>query len=427
MSVESEGRRSRGRSRATFRDVLAVREFRGIVISQVASEAGDQIARVALALLVLAHTGSPLYAAATFAVAIIPSFLGGALLGPVADRFSRRSLMLGADLGRAALIMLLALVAVPGTPLWVLFGLLLVAELFTPLFDSARGATTPEVLGSVALVATGAALSRALSLANQAVGLVLGGLIVQLSNNPRLALAIDGVSFLVSYGVLVVFLKPRPSVLESTPSLPVLMRDLRRGFTLLMSDRSRRALVLLGWGMALPLVAPEAVALAYVDQQGAADTWGGVLMAAVVIGAAVGAVAVGRRSPRDQLDLVLPLAMVMSLPLLVTGIEPPLWLLTLLWFASGAAQAFLVPVMAFTTLLTPNDQRGSVIGIASAGFALLTSVGYLVVGWVATITSPAFAVVVMAVIGLVVASASYVVWPAAHLRADVRALEDRGV
>ena len=427
MSVESEGRRSRGRSRATFRDVLAVREFRGIVISQVASEAGDQIARVALALLVLAHTGSPLYAAATFAVAIIPSFLGGALLGPVADRFSRRSLMLGADLGRAALIMLLALVAVPGTPLWVLFGLLLVAELFTPLFDSARGATTPEVLGSVALVATGAALSRALSLANQAVGLVLGGLIVQLSNNPRLALAIDGFSFLVSYGVLVVFLKPRPSVLESTPSLPVLMRDLRRGFTLLMSDRSRRALVLLGWGMALPLVAPEAVALAYVDQQGAADTWGGVLMAAVVIGAAVGAVAVGRRSPRDQLDLVLPLAMVMSLPLLVTGIEPPLWLLTLLWFASGAAQAFLVPVMAFTTLLTPNDQRGSVIGIASAGFALLTSVGYLVVGWVATITSPAFAVVVMAVIGLVVASASYVVWPAAHLRADVRALEDRGV
>jgi len=427
VSVESEGRRSRGRSRATFRDVLAVREFRGIVISQVASEAGDQIARVALALLVLAHTGSPLYAAATFAVAIIPSFLGGALLGPVADRFSRRSLMLGADLGRAALIMLLALVAVPGTPLWVLFGLLLVAELFTPLFDSARGATTPEVLGSVALVATGAALSRALSLANQAVGLVLGGLIVQLSNNPRLALAIDGFSFLVSYGVLVVFLKPRPSVLESTPSLPVLMRDLRRGFTLLMSDRSRRALVLLGWGMALPLVAPEAVALAYVDQQGAADTWGGVLMAAVVIGAAVGAVAVGRRSPRDQLDLVLPLAMVMSLPLLVTGIEPPLWLLALLWFASGAAQAFLVPVMAFTTLLTPNDQRGSVIGIASAGFALLTSVGYLVVGWVATITSPAFAVVVMAVIGLVVASASYVVWPAAHLRADVRALEDRGV
>jgi MFS family permease len=409
-----------------MRDVLAVREFRGIVISQVASEAGDQIARVALALLVLSHTGSPLFAAATFAVAFIPSFLGGALLGPVADRFSRRSLMLAADLGRAALIVLLALVAVPGTPLWVLFALLLVAEMFTPLFDSARAATTPEVLGSVTLVATGAALSRVLTLANQAVGLVLGGLIVQFTS-PRLALLLDGISFIVSYAVLVVFLKPRPAALESTPSLGVLLKDLRRGWTLLMADGSRRALVLLGWGMALPLVAPEAVGLAYVNAEGEADSWGGILMAAVVAGAAVGAVLVGRRPPREQLDLVLPLAMLMSLPLLVTGIEPPVWLLAGLWFVSGAAQAFLVPVMAFTTMLTPNEQRGSVIGIAGAGFALLTSLGYLVVGWVATVTSPAFSVVVMAVVGLVVASACYAVWPAARLRADVRALEEQGL
>jgi len=83
--------------------------------------------------------------------------------------------------------------------------------------------------------------------------------------------------------------------------------------------------------------------------------------------------------------------------------------------------------MAFTAVLTSNEQRGSVVGIAGAGFALLTSIGYLVVGWVATLTSPAFSVVVMAVIGLVVASASYVVWPALQLRADVRALEQTGV
>ncbi len=426
MSVESQGRRARARSRTPIRDVLAVREFRGIVMSQVASEAGDQIARVALALLVLSDTGSPLLAAATFAIAFIPSFIGGALLGPVADRFSRRSLMLGADLGRAALIMLLALVAVQGTPLWLLFGLLLVAELFTPLFDSARAATTPEVLGDVALVTTGAALTRVLSLANQAIGLVLGGLIVQLAG-ARLALFLDAISFLVSYALLVVYLRRRPPAQESTQSIGVLFADLGRGWKVLMADPSRRALVLLAWGMALPLVAPEAVGLAYVRQQGEVDTWGGFLMASVTTGAAVGAVLVGRRPPREQLDLVLPLAMLMSLPLLVTGIEPPIVILVVLWFLSGAAQAFLVPVMAFTTVLTANEQRGSVVGIAGAGFALLTTIGYLVVGWVASLTSPAFAVVVMAVVGLVVASASYVVWPATTLRADVRALEDAGV
>jgi len=79
--------------------------------------------------------------------------------------------------------------------------------------------------------------------------------------------------------------------------------------------------------------------------------------------------------------------------------------------------------MTFTTLLTPNEQRGSVVGIAGAGFAALTAIGYLLVGWVANLTSPAFAVVVMAVIGLVIASAAFLVWPAARLRADVRRLE----
>jgi MFS family permease len=422
VTDDLDSRRSHVRRRVSLRDVLAVREFRGMLYSQITSETGDQVARVALALLVLSHTGSALLAEATFAIAIVPSFLGGALLGPVADRFSRRTLMLGADLVRAVTIAVLALVALPGTPLWVLFALLLTAELCTPLFASARAATTPEVLGTVGLVTYGSALARALSLGNQALGLLVGGVVVQLTS-PRVALILDALSFVVSFLFLVVYLKPRPATLESTQSLRVLLGDLRHGWTLLMADRSRRALVLLGWGMALPLVAPEAVALALARSQDASDTWGGLLMASVVTGAAVGAILVGRRPPREQLDLVLPMVIAMSLPLLVTGIEPPMAVLVVLWTLSGMAQAFLVPVMTFTTLLTPNTQRGSVVGIAGAGFAALTAMGYLVVGWVAGLTSPAFSVVVMAVVGLAVASAALLLWPASRLRADVRRLE----
>jgi sugar phosphate permease len=203
----------------------------------------------------------------------------------------------------------------------------------------------------------------------------------------------------------------------------MLFSDLARGWNLLMDDRSRRALVLLGWGMALPLVAPEAVALAYVRSQGDSDGWGGLLMASVVTGAAIGAFLVGRRPPRDQLDLVLPMAIAMSLPLLVTGIEPPIVVLVVLWTLSGMAQAFLVPIMSFTTLFTANEQRGAVVGIAGAGFSLVTFLGYFVVGWVATETSPAFAVVVMAVTGLVVASIAFLTWPGRRLITDLERLE----
>jgi MFS family permease len=203
----------------------------------------------------------------------------------------------------------------------------------------------------------------------------------------------------------------------------VLLRDLGEGWTLLMSDPSRRAFVLLGWALAAPLAAPEAVALAYARDNGEVDGWGGALMAAVVVGAAIGSVLIGRRSLRDQLDLVLPLAIGMSLPLLLTGIEPPILVLLVVWALSGSAQAFLIPVMSLTTLLTPNQHRGRVVGIAAAGFSAFTTIGYLISGWIATITSPAFAVVVMAVVGLAVAAVAYLLWPASALRADVRRLE----
>lgn len=425
MSGEPGGRRHSGGENVRYRDVLAVREFRGIIVAQIASEAGDQVARVALALLVLDRTGSPLLAAATFAVSFLPIVVGGPLLGPFADRFSRRTLMLLADLGRALGIALLALVAVPGAPLWLLFALLVLAELFTPLFDAARAASIPDILVRPEMVNAGFGLSRSLNLVNQAIGLVLGGAIVQLIG-PRAALMVDAVSFVLSFAILYVTLQSRPARLEAMESLGMLVSDMAEGAGRLFSDPSRRAIVLLMWALAAPLAAPEAVALAYARDTGETDTWGGVLMGSIVVGAAIGAVLVARRPLLVQLDLMLPLAAVMSLPVLVTGIEPPIALLVVLWCAAGAAQAFMIPTMAFLTLFTPDEQRGRVVGLAGAGFMALTAIGYLVAGAVATATSPALSVSIMAALALLIVAVIYLVWPAARLRSAVRALSTSG-
>jgi MFS family permease len=82
----------------------------------------------------------------------------------------------------------------------------------------------------------------------------------------------------------------------------------------------------------------------------------------------------------------------------------------------------MIPTMAFLTLFTPNEQRGRVVGLASAGFMGLTALGYLVAGAIATSTSPAFAVTVMASVALVIVAVIYLVWPAARLRTAVRGL-----
>lgn len=405
-----------------MRRALAVREFRGIVVAQVASDAGDQIARVALALLVLDRTGSAFGAAATFSISFVPAFFGAALLGPLADRLSRRTLMLGADLGRALIITVLALAATPEAPLPLLFVLLLAAEFMTPVFDSARSATIPSVLEDPALVSAGYGLSRTLNLANQVVGLVLGGVIVAVVG-PRVAMLVDALSFVVSFLVLAATLRLRRSLLDGPTTPSALLRDLRDGAAALAADPSRRAMVLFAWLMVTTVVAPEALGLSYARSVGAAEYWGAILMAAPIAGATVGSYLVGRLTLRTQLDAMLPLAVASALPLLATGIEPPPVVVTVLWFVSGVMQAYFVSIMAITTLLTPDDNRGRVTGIAAAGFAACSLAGMLVAGYLADVTTPAFTVTVIASVGLVLTGLVWTPWPRQVLRRDVAGLE----
>lgn len=98
---------------AGFRDVLKVREFRALWLAELISVCGDQLARVALAVLVYQRTSSATLTALTYALTFAPALLGGALLAGLADRFPRRAVLIAADLARAALAGVLAL---PGMP-----------------------------------------------------------------------------------------------------------------------------------------------------------------------------------------------------------------------------------------------------------------------------------------------------------------------
>ncbi len=75
-----------GPPRATFRDVLAVREFRVLWTSVILSTAGDRLVLVALTLLVYGRTHSPLLAALVYAAGYLPWVIGGLFLADVADR-----------------------------------------------------------------------------------------------------------------------------------------------------------------------------------------------------------------------------------------------------------------------------------------------------------------------------------------------------
>lgn len=84
------------------------RAFRRLFFAHGVSRAGDAFNTVALVVLVFRLTGSAAGVAGAVAFEILPVLLLGPAAGVLADRAPRRSLMIGADLFRAALVLTLA-------------------------------------------------------------------------------------------------------------------------------------------------------------------------------------------------------------------------------------------------------------------------------------------------------------------------------
>jgi MFS family permease len=398
----------------TYRSVLRSREFRGLVFAQVFSEWGDNIARVALASLVLARTDSAFLAVLAFVVSFVPAVFGAALLGVAADRLPRKVVLIACDLARAVVVGVLALMAVDGTSVWLLLLLLLIAETFTAPFEAAHRAVVPDVLPDPRECLVGTGLLRVLHQVDQVAGILAAGVVIVLVGE-RAGLMLDVVSFLVSATVLGVTLRWRPAagrVGEHT----TLIGDFRAGWRLVFDDPSLRALVLLGWSAAVFLVAPEAVALAYARDQGAEPVVGAALMASLPAGAALGAWVVSRWEPVRQVRLIVPLAVCTCLPLLVTSVAPPWQVVLPLWFLSGTAQGFMIPLMTTVNLVSPPAMRGRVNGLAGAGFSTVTAASFLLSGAVADLATPAVAVTAAAVLGLALVGVAHRTWPHAELR-----------
>lgn len=404
----------------TYRSVLRNREFRGLVLAQVTSELGDHVARVALASLVLARTDSAFLAVLAFVVSFVPAVFGSALLGSVADRVPRKVVMLGCDLGRAVVVGVLALLAVDATPVWLLLLLLLVAETFTAPFEAAHRSVVPDVLTDPRDCLRGIGLLRVLHQIDQVAGIALAGAVIVLVGE-RAGLLLDAMTFVASFLLLAFTLRWRPASRQlptagRTGALGGLVTDFREGWRLVFGDPALRALVVLAWAAAVVVIAPEAVALAYARHDGAGPAAGAALMASLPAGAALGAFIVARWEPIRQVGAIMPLAVGCCVPLMFTSLAPPWPVALALWFASGLAQGFMVPLLTTVNLVTPEALRGRVNGLAGGGFSLVTAATFLGAGAVADLTSPAVAVTVAVVLGLALIGGARRGWPEAELR-----------
>jgi MFS transporter, DHA3 family, macrolide efflux protein len=127
-------------------ELLRRPDFRRLYLAVAASELGDSLHYIALMWFAL-DVGGPLGVIAVRLADSIPAIVFGLHGGIAADRWSRKRLMVGADLVRGIVLIPIAVAGLAGSlPLWGLIVAAAVLETATSYFAPAYGATVPSLV-----------------------------------------------------------------------------------------------------------------------------------------------------------------------------------------------------------------------------------------------------------------------------------------
>lgn len=373
-------------------DLLRRREFRLLFSGQAVSVLGDHIIIVALAFAVLEIGGSTSEVGLVLAAATLPLVTTVLAGGVVADRASRRAVMVAADLVRVVSQGTMAALLIGGVAeIWMLALLAGVTGAATGFFSPASTGLLPEVVLADQLQPANA-LRGSAAATGEILGPALGGILVAAAG-AGWAIGIDAATFAVSAACLAALrLPPREEAQRSR-----FVDDLRDGW---VSFRSRRwvwafvAYFAIGnllwgaWGALGPVVADQ--------ELGGAAAWGAVL-AAMGVGALAGSLLAVTARPRRPLLFAATTDGLFALPLACLAAAPPVVLIGLGALLAGAGMALAISVWESTlqhhipneslSRISSYDWFGS-LAFAPLGLAIwgpvAAAVGISVSLWVAS-------------------------------------------
>ncbi|MGI8795382.1 MAG: MFS transporter [Acidimicrobiia bacterium] len=267
--------------------VLRRPAFRRLFIAHAISRAGDAFNTVALVVLVFGLTGSGLGVAGTVAFEVAPILLVGPIAGLAADRLPRRTLMVGADILRAALA---ALLAVSHSSVGLAYGVAFGLSTGSVFFNPAAASLVPEVVDDEELVAANSALWTVAVVAQVVFAPLAGALIAGVGVGA--AFGLNALSFVASAAVLVGLRAGR------TPAAAIGARSwqgISEGLSVVRSSPLLSRLAIVQPLAALSAGATGGLLVVLAEERLAVGAPGfGVLLAAIGGGAVAGPLVLGR-------------------------------------------------------------------------------------------------------------------------------------
>jgi MFS family permease len=349
--------------------------FRSLFLATLGSGLGTWLALVALQIDVLHRTHSPIWMSALLIADILPTLVVGLLAGPLVDRLSRRSLMIGADLVRFGVFATLPFAPNATT----IVALAAVTGVATGFFRPAVYAGLPNLVSDADLPAANSLL-QTIDNSTWALGSLVGGALVAASG-PDLAYWINAVTFLVSATLIAQI--PRRLLQKAKAETRGHWRDLGDG--LLLVRRSRPLLtVLVAWNIGMVSNAFVNVGEPFLatDSFSAGSFGLGLLMGCAAVGLAAGAYIAGSWIEERGLPKVYGASLaMMAIGIGAAAASPNVWVAAVCVVVSGAGNGAAIVCNALLVQRgAPDRLRGRAFTILMSSSVTVLALGMVLAG-----------------------------------------------
>ena len=356
------------------RSLWSNRNFLLLFSAQIISLLGSGVTTVGLAIFAYQLTGG---ASATVVIGnalflrILAFLIFSQPAGVIADRFSRKKILIAADVLRFGLLALFPLI----TEIWQIYTLIFLINAVTAFFTPTFEASIPKIVGEEQYV-------KALSYSRVAVNIeafaapALAGLLV-VWLGVRWVFWFDAVSYLISAALVLFAVMPFAARQILPLSLKTFASEIQTGTRILLREPSLRQAIILSFAEATAGAAAIVATVAFVREAlGRGDTEYALVMAGLGLGSTIAAILLGRITGIYEQNINSKIALhgrrhvwarrslvfggvLLGVILLPGFLVPPLLIFAVLWFLNGAGQA-LIAISSSTLLaehIPPSDTQ----------------------------------------------------------------------
>ncbi len=414
-----------GRTRSGWQ-LLSTKNFGLLFSGQVVSQIGDSMNKVALLWFVYELTGSAFKMAVIGLLQTIPPLVFGPLIGVYLDRIRKKPVMIGVDLIRTVLVLLIPLLyALEILTLERLYVLVFATSIVSTIFGPALASTVPLIVPRTQLTA-GNALIQSTTNIGLLIGPAVSGVGIAMIGAHNV-LYLDAATFMVSALCLMpIQLHESPRRTAWPDDRTGFVQDLLVGFRFVFVQH-RTVLLLMLTATLYSLGASAFVFLLPVFATQLLDAtpielgWLWSSLGVGMLAASAWLACVKQGDIRNRLRLISAALAVGAVAVCMLGmLEAPFMAAALIVVFGGSTAVFTPVVWAMLQELTPEHLLGRVFTTFSTGAMASAMAGMAGFGWAADVLGPAVSLVGIGVVFLSTATVA-AAFSQRHLHPDATA------